>query len=279
MGCGAGQAGRRPLSSDILLIWMASKAVFVNKLVSGLVSGLVGALVAVSLTQSASAQAPASDESARIQKTLQARLPKVAIAKVQPSQWPWLYEVLTEDEMFYVDTTGDYLFYGKVMDTRTRTDLTTRRWNELSKVSFDDLPLSLALKHVKGDGSRKIVVFSDPHCPYCVRFENTLQDVTNITVYTFLYPLESIHPGATETAKNIWCAPDRAATWTAWMVNKKQPAAMSCNAEQVATTVKLGEKLKVTGTPTVFFIDGHRVPGAMDKTQLEEEFKTVAAKN
>ena len=121
----------------------------------------------------------------------------------------------------------------------------------------------------------KIAVFSDPHCPFCVRFENTLQEVTNITVYTFLYPLESLHPGATDTAKNIWCAPDRAATWTAWMVNKKKPPAISCKADEVTTMVKLGEKLKVNGTPTIFFADGHRISAALDKDQLEAELKEV----
>ncbi len=211
----------------------------------------------------------------KIRKTLQERLPNIAIEKVQPSQWPWLYEVITENEMFYVDGTGDYLFYGKVMDTRTRADLTTRRWNQLSQVDFSSLPLNLAIKHVKGDGSRKVAVFSDPHCPYCVRFEKSLQEMTNITVYTFLYPLESIHPGATQVAKHIWCAPDRAATWTAWMLNKKQPAALNCKADQVDTMVKLGEKLKVTGTPTLFFEDGHRIPGALDKDGLEAEFKSL----
>ncbi|MGD9843174.1 MAG: DsbC family protein [Steroidobacteraceae bacterium] len=242
-------------------------------------SGILGALLTISLAPAATAQSTApvtNDESARILKTLQARLPaKVMIEKVQPSQWPWLYEVITADEMFYVDSSGDYLFYGQVMDTKTRTDLTAKRWNELSKVEFNELPLNLAIKHVKGDGSRKIAVFSDPHCPYCVRLEQTLQDMTNITVYTFLYPLESIHPGATNTAKNIWCSPDRASTWTAWMVNKQQPAAIECKTDQVATTVRLGEKLKINGTPTIFFTDGHRIPGAIDKQRLEAEFSAI----
>ena len=243
------------------------------------ISSFLSAFIAIALTSSAGAQVttPAnSDDMNRILKTLQSRLPpKMVIEKVQPSQWPWLYEVITDSEMFYVDSTGDYLFYGRVMDTKTRTDLTAKRWNELSRVEFSDLPLSLAIKHVKGDGSRKIAVFSDPHCPFCVRFENTLQEVTNITVYTFLYPLESLHPGATDTAKNIWCAPDRAATWTAWMVNKKKPAAISCKADEVTTMVKLGEKLKVNGTPTIFFADGHRISAALDKDQLEAELKAV----
>ena len=210
----------------------------------------------------------------RIQKTLQSRFPKVQIEKVQPSQWPWLYEVITGDELFYSDSTGDYIFYGKVLDTRTKRDLTEARWNELTKADFNSLPLSLAMKLVKGDGSRKVAVFADPHCPYCMQFEKTLQNVTNVTVYTFLFPLENIHPGATEHAKQIWCSGNRQNTWTAWMNNKVEPPKnMSCDTSALGTLATLGEKLKVTGTPTLIFEDGHRVPGAIDKDRLEDEFK------
>ncbi|MGC3982895.1 MAG: DsbC family protein [Steroidobacteraceae bacterium] len=244
-----------------------------NKIMVGMLAGLL----ALGLTASSGAQ-DSSDATARIQKTLQARFPKLTIEKIQPSQWPWLYEVVTDDELFYTDTTGDYVFYGKVLDTKTREDLTAKRWNDMLKVDFNSLPLNLALKSVKGTGSRKLVVFADPHCPYCVRFEKTLQEVTNVTVYTFLYPLESIHPGATEKAKQIWCTPDRQAAWSAWMNNKKEPtaAATSCKTDQLNTLIKLGEQMKVTGTPTLIFEDGHRIPGSIAKDQLEEEFSSVA---
>lgn len=240
--------------------------------------GVVVTLVALGLASASSAEDTRIDTAVRIQKTLQTRIPRLTIEKVQPSQWPWLYEVITDGELFYTDATGDYLFYGKVMDTRTREDLTAKRWNDLLKVDFNSLPLNLALKQVKGDGSRKVAVFADPHCPYCVRFEKTLQDVTDVTVYTFLYPLESLHPGATEKSRQIWCAQDRQAAWSAWMLNKKEPAGGDCKTDQINTLVKLGERLKVTGTPTLIFEDGHRVPGSISKEQLEEEFSNAAAK-
>lgn len=241
--------------------------------------GVLSTLVVLGLTASSGAQDAKTDTTTRIQKTLQTRLPKVTIEKVQPSQWPWLYEVITDGELFYTDVTGDYLFYGKVMDTKTREDLTAKRWNDLLKVDFNTLPLNLALKQVKGNGSRKLVVFADPHCPYCVHFEKTLQQVTNVTVYTFLYPLESIHPGATEKSKQIWCAKDRQAAWSAWMINKKDTPASDCKTDQLSTLIKLGEQMKVTGTPTLIFEDGHRVPGAIEKEQLEEEFSSMVAKS
>jgi len=256
----------------------------VNKFKIGFLAGMVAlGLAASSGAQEAKQDAKQdarNDTSARIQKILQARIPKITIEKVQPSQWPWLYEVITDAELFYTDETGDYLFYGKVMDTRTREDLTGKRWNALMAVDFSSLPLNLALKQVKGDGSRKVVVFADPDCPFCVRFEHTLQEVTNVTVYTFLFPLDSLHPNATEKSKRIWCSKDRQSTWAAWMLTKKElPAANDCNTDGLNTLVKLGEKMKVSGTPTLIFEDGHRVPGALDKEQLEAEFASAAPKS
>lgn len=221
------------------------------------------------------AQEPQS-VTAKIQKTLEARLPNIKIEKVQASQWPGLYEVVTESELVYSDATGNFLFVGNVMDTKTRENLTAQRWNRMLNIDFDSLPLNLAIKLVKGDGSRKLAVFSDPHCPYCVRFEKTLEGINNVTVYTFLYPIQSLHPSAVAKAKEIWCAKDRYAAWTAWMMEKKDTPAGDCKSDAVDKAVALGEKLKVSGTPTLFFADGHRVPGAVDKEQLEEEFKKAS---
>src|SRR3546814_996633 len=71
-------------------------------------------------------------------------------------------------------------------------------------VAFSSLPLDLAIKQVKGDGSRKIAVFEDPNCGYCKRLHQALQNVDNITVYTLLFPILS--PDSTVKARNIWCA-------------------------------------------------------------------------
>lgn len=235
-------------------------------------------LCALMLAASGSGMAQETQSiAAKIQKTLQTRLPKAKIEKVQPSAWPGLYEVVTDSELVYSDANGDFLFVGNVMDTKTRENLTDKRWNQLLQVDFNTLPLNLAIKTVKGDGSRKLVVFSDPHCPYCVRFEKTLQDVTNVTIYTLLYPIESLHPGATDKAKELWCSKDRTSAWAEWMLNKKDTPTAACKSDTVDTLVTLGNKLKVTGTPTLIFADGHRVAGAIGKEQLEKEFTAATA--
>ena len=57
---------------------------------------------------------------------------------------------------------AQYLFIGRVVDTKTYQDYTKARLDEINKVAFSDLPLEVAMKEVKGNGKRVIAVFEDP---------------------------------------------------------------------------------------------------------------------
>jgi thiol:disulfide interchange protein DsbC len=78
-------------------------------------------------------------------------------------------------------------------------------------------------------------------------------------------------------AKNIWCSSDRTKAWDDWMINNKTPAtaAESCSTTPNEKVLELGKKFKVTGTPTVFFTDGSRVPGAVDAKTLEAKLAAI----
>ena len=75
-----------------------------------------------------------------------------------------------------------------------------------------------------------------------------------------------------EKSKNIWCAKDKAKAWSDWMVRDQAPgaAASNCDASALLRNVALGKKHKITGTPTLIFADGSRVPGAIDAAQVEK---------
>jgi thiol:disulfide interchange protein DsbC len=211
----------------------------------------------------------ADDGGSALQAVLQARIPQIQIDSVRAAPFMGLYEVVTPNEILYSDAKGDLLFVGKVVDTQNREDLTAKRWQETQRIDFNSLPLEKAIKFVKGNGSRKIAVFEDPHCPFCERFEQVLDGTKDVTVYLFLFPIKELHPSAEAVARNIWCSDDRAAAWTNWMLKRVTPAAATCATDPVAEVVVLGEKLKVTGTPTTFFLDGSRIPGALNAEQLE----------
>ncbi len=169
------------------------------------------------------------------------------------------------------DAKGDYLILGSMMDAKTRSNVTSERMNALNSVPFEELPLGKAIKVVKGNGKRSVAVFSDPDCPFCHQLEDTLAKMTDVTIYTFLYPIASLHPDAPNKARAIWCAQDRGTVWTKWMTEKTSiPApAKNCTNDPVKELQALGDKLHINSTPTMFFPSGKRVSGALQQKQLE----------
>jgi thiol:disulfide interchange protein DsbC len=185
----------------------------------------------------------ASAQDAAIRKTLGERIPQLQqIDEVRPTPMKGLYE---------------------------------DRINKLTAVDFKALPLQDAFTVVRGDGSRKLAVFEDPNCGYCKRFEKDMQNVDNVTVYMFLYPILS--PDSAEKSRNIWCAKDRVAAWDDHMLRDKVPAAASCDTSALQRNLAFGRKHKITGTPTLIFSDGSRVPGAIGAQEVERRLTEVAS--
>jgi thiol:disulfide interchange protein DsbC len=222
--------------------------------------------LAATLMFAATAQA---DESV-IRKALTQQFPGASIASVQKTPYSGLFEVYLDGQLIYVDAKAQYVFSGDVIDLKNRSNLTQARLNQLQAIKWDSLPLGNALKTVKGNGARKLVVFSDVDCPYCRKFEAELTKVDNITVYTFLYPIEGLHPKAVQASKQIWCAPDRNKAWDDYITRGSVPSNDGKCANPVDATIALGNKLKVSGTPTLFFANGQRVPGMVPAAQLEK---------
>ena len=204
-----------------------------------------------------------------IRKTLTQQFPGASITSVQKTPYSGLFEVYLDGQLVYVDAKAQYVFAGDVIDLKSRSNLTQARLNQLQAVKWNTLPLGDALKTVKGKGERKLVVFSDVDCPYCRKFEAELAKVDNITVYTFLYPIEGLHPKAVQTSKQIWCAPDRNKAWDDYITRGSVPNNDGKCANPVDSTIALGGKLKVSGTPTLIFANGVRVPGMVPAAQLE----------
>jgi len=173
-------------------------------------------------------------------------------------------------DIYYTDAQGNYLVQGNLIDTRNRRNLTEERVDKLTAVKFDALPFKDAFTIVRGNGQRKIAVFEDPNCGYCKRFERDLQKVDNVTIHMFLYPI--LGADSLEKSKAIWCAKDKAQAWQDYMLRDQAvaPAAAMCDTTAIARNVELGRTYKITGTPTLIFTGGNRVPGAIDSKQVEK---------
>ena len=212
----------------------------------------------------------AAAQEATIRKNLAERLPQLqAIDEISKSPMAGLYEVrVNGSEIYYTDAEANFLLQGSLIDTKQRRNLTEERVDKLTAINFDALPLKDAFTIVRGNGKRRLAVFEDPNCGYCKRFERDLQKVNNVTIHMFLYPILSAD--STEKSKNIWCAKDRVKAWQDWMVRDQTPPAASCDAAAIARNLELGRKFKITGTPTLVFADGSRVPGAIGAAEVEK---------
>ncbi|MFM0139966.1 DsbC family protein [Caballeronia grimmiae] len=228
--------------------------------------------LAVTLGLGCSAQADQTTD--KLKSTLESRMGDATIKSIDKTPIAGLYEVNLGSQIIYSDAGGNYVLLGDLVDTRNSKNLTEARLAETNKIDFAKLPFENAVKVVKGNGSRKIAVFSDPNCPYCKQLESTLKSIDNVTVYTFLYPVLS--PDSTAKSKSIWCAKDRAMSWEGWMLDHKAPAtAAACDTTAIDKNLKLGRSMNVTGTPTVFLADGRRLPGAVPADQLEKALSAV----
>jgi thiol:disulfide interchange protein DsbC len=214
-------------------------------------------------------------QEASIKKLVESRLGDgVKVDAITKTPYAGLYEVRIGGDILYTDAKADYLFVGRVLDAKTQKDYTRARVDELNKIKFSDLPFDSALKMVKGNGKRVIAVFEDPNCGYCKRFRQTLSEMDNVTVYTFMYNI--LAEDSSVKSKNIWCSSDRVKAWDDWMLNGKLAAAAPANCSTPNEKIfELGRRMKVTGTPTIFFTDGTRIPGAVDARALEEKLASI----
>jgi thiol:disulfide interchange protein DsbC len=215
--------------------------------------------------------ASAYADEASLKKAIEATYPKVRVQSITKTPFAGLYEVFLDGQIIYTDEKLNFLIVeGRLIDPKNKRDITAERMDELTKVNFATLPLDKAIKVVKGNGSRKLVVFSDPDCPYCKKLEQKdLIGITDVTIYTFLYPLEELHPDAANKSRAIWCAQDKSKAWQEWMLNGQLPKSKECDAP-IDDVANLGRKLGITSTPTLIFENGKRVLGAYPAKEIEK---------
>jgi thiol:disulfide interchange protein DsbC len=225
---------------------------------------LLALLLSVSLAHAAETDKGAAAVKDVMKKNYEALIGTVN--QVNKSPMPGLYEVVTDDHIFYTDKDARYIIDGQMLDLKARKNITEARARMLFTVDFSKLPLDLAVKKVKGNGSRKMAYFTDPNCGFCKKLEQELKSVDNVTLYLFLYP---IFEGSAEKVQGIWCSADRVKAWDDLMLNGVQPALGKCDVPS-SKVLALGKQLKVNGTPALIFANGVVNPGYMPADALNK---------
>jgi thiol:disulfide interchange protein DsbC len=195
------------------------------------------------------------------------------VRSVAPAPVGGLYEVLVGNDVFYTDSTGKYLIQGEIIELATGKNITEQRQSDLNRIKWTDLAQANAMKTVRGNGSRQLAVFSDPNCGYCKRLEKSLQQLDNVTIYTYLIPI--LGSDSLQKSKQIWCAADPYKAYMDWMINGTAPNGKSDCATPLDKNMAYAKSYGITGTPTLFFTDGSRFPGAVQITDIEKKFSSL----
>ena len=213
-------------------------------------------------------------DEADIKKAMEAKL-GAKVESVTKSGYLGLYEVYSEGNILYTDDKMTaFIAGGQLIDGKTMKNVTEERMRKLTAIKFSELPLDRAIKQVRGDGKRVLATFEDPNCGYCKRLAKDLLKLDNVTIYTFLYPILS--EDSIRKSKQIWCSVDRAKAWNDWMVEGRAPSGKDdCDTAAITKNQEYGRRLGISGTPTMFFADGERVPGAMPLAKIEQKLSQL----
>ncbi len=214
-----------------------------------------------------------------IRKTITESAPEMKIVSISKTPYAGLYQVVANGfNIFYTDEKGEVGFFGNVIDLKNRQNLTQQEKDKITVVDFSKLPFDKAIIRVKGKGTRKLALFSDPECPYCQGLEKQLEGVNDVTIYTFLLPLAELHPDSLRKSQLIWCAKDRAKAWDDMLLHQQEPKGSNTKCETpIKDIAGIAAKNWINGTPGVIFSNGKLLFGNQPTEKIAKLLDESAA--
>lgn len=221
------------------------------------------------------ATAHASDDVAQLDKlrtTLQTNLPDIPIDHLSVTRVPGIYEIISEGQVYYVDSTVSFLFDGNLVDLKGRQNLTELSMTAQNLRYIDAIGEENMLIYKSNDAAptRSMSVFTDLDCPFCQRLHSELDILLDagVSVRYLLFPREGLNTTAHENLESVWCADDQHAAMTAAKRGELAPVA-SCD-NPITQHFTLAQQLGLTATPMIYLDDGQRINGYLDAHTLLE---------
>ncbi len=183
----------------------------------------------------------------------------------------WEVEVERKGQKFpvYVDFSKSYVISGNIIRLKDHLNITHERQAEFNRVNVSQIPLDDALVLGNPNAKKRVIVFTDPECPYCKRLHQQLKEVVakdpNVVFFLKMFPLK-IHPNAYSVAKSIVCNHSLSLLEDSF-AGKSVPPPL-CETKVVDEDIALGKKLGIHSTPTLVFPDGRVLPGYKTAAQL-----------
>lgn len=239
-------------------------------------AALLGTATLPSYAAGESASSVTADKDAKAARAGFEKITKAKVGAASPSLIPGLYELVIDGQIVYADKTGRFMLQGNIIDLEQKKNVTESRLALLNKVDLKTLPLSEAIKVVRGNGSRTMVTFEDPNCGFCKRLAPELAKLTNVTIFTL--PVGILGQDSQIKAQAIVCSKEPAKLWSEAMAGQLASYSVSAGckaADSIDRNTKLMSSMGLRGTPAMLFTDGSRLPGFVAADAIEAKLRTA----
>lgn len=204
-------------------------------------------------------------------------VPQAQIESIDKAPLAGMYVVVASGQVVYVSADGKYLMQGDLYNLASRTNLTASRMDKVRKAAIAAIEPDQIVRFAPDDPKYHVTVFTDIDCGYCRKLHSHIKDINKegIAVDYLFFPRTGIGSHSYDKAVTVWCADDRRKALTEAKAGQSMELATCKN--PVAKDYKLGQRLGVTGTPTIIADDGSVIGGYMNPQQLLQRVRAVAA--
>jgi thiol:disulfide interchange protein DsbC len=203
-----------------------------------------------------------------IKAALKKAFPDATIYSVRASSIPDLFEVEVEGKVLYVSGDGKFLLSGDLFDIESRTNLSEGPRGRAVSRQIDSVGESNMIVMGPDHPLRTISVFTDVDCPYCARLHLEVPQLTKqgVKVRYLLFPRNGIGSQTYQRSVAVWCAADRVKA--VGIAKSGGTLDMKTCPNPVSEHYQVGERLNVSGTPTIFTDDGQKIGGYVPAARL-----------